>query len=49
MEFDVDASQAGLDPGGLPLDEGIEDGLSLGVVKLEKAGCGVLGDEVEGL
>ena len=37
MELDVDASQAGLDPAGLPLDEGVEDVLALGVVKLEVA------------
>ena len=45
MEFDSDAGEAG----GFPLDEGVEDGLPLGMFKLEKAGCGVLGDEVEGL
>ena len=47
MEFDVDAGEAGLDAGCFPLDEGVEDGLALGVLELEKAGCGVLGDEVE--
>ena len=49
MEFDIDAGQAGLDSGGLPLDEGVEDGLSLGMFELEKAGCGMLGDEIEDL
>ena len=49
VELEVDASQAGLDPGGLPLDEGVEDVLALGMVELEEAGSGVLWDEVEGL
>ena len=47
MELDVNAGEAGSDAGCFPLDEGVEDGLSLGVIELEEAGSGVLGDEVE--
>ena len=47
MEFNVNACEAGLDAGCFPLDEGVKDGLALGVLELEKAGCGMLGDEVE--
>ena len=36
VELEVDASQAGLDPGGLPLDEGVEDVLALGMVGWKK-------------
>ena len=49
MELDVDAGEAGLDSGCFPLDKGVEDGLPLVVVELEKAGCRMLGDKVEGL
>ena len=47
MEFNVNAGEASSDAGCFPLDEGVEDGLSLGVIELEKAGSGMLGDEVE--
>ncbi len=47
VELDVNAGEAGLNAGCLPVDEGVEDGLPLGVFKLEKAGCGMLGDEIE--
>ena len=47
MEFDVNACEASSDARCFPLDEGFEDGLSLGVIELEKAGSGMLGDEVE--
>ena len=49
MELQVDASEAGLDAGCLPLDECLEDGLSLGMFELEKACSSMLGNEVEGL
>ena len=47
MELNVNACEASSDAGCFPLDEGVEDGLSLGVIELEKAGSGMLGDEVE--
>ena len=47
MELDVNACEASSDARCFPLDEGVEDGLALGVIELEKAGSGMLGDEVE--
>ena len=49
VEIDVNAGDAGSDAGCFPLDEGGEDGLSLGVIELKEAGSSMLGDEVEGL
>ena len=47
MELDVNACEASSDARCFPLDEGVEDGLALGVIELEKAGSGMLGDKVE--